>query len=566
MKRKEIKKQNILQFSLLIIAIVLLNYISQFLFFRLDLTSDNRFTISKTSKEYIENLEDVVYFQVYLDGDLPYGFKKLQKAVKELLEEFRAYGGINIEYEFINPSANPNQQTRNEIYKQLYDKGIQPTNLQVKEKEGGQSQKIIFPGIIINYRAREYVLNILQNNPIYSPEVNLNNSIQSLEFDIITAIKNLSEPMKQDIAFIKGHRELEDVYTDDIYNTLNENYSMHDITINGQLNALNNIDLIIIAKPDSAFDEKDKYVIDQFIMNGGKAIWLIDYVKADMDSLAYTSSTLALTNKLNLEDQLFKYGVRINYDIIQDMQCAFIPVNMALQGSTPQFAPVPWIYFPLISPVTNHSITKNINLIKAEFASVIDTVGTNPDVKKTVLLHSSQYSKVVRAPLRIGLEIINDKLSVDQFPKSNLPIAVLLEGEFESVFKNRLTSTLLNSEEINFKEKSIPTKMIIISDGDIIKNQVRMVGSELQAFPLGYDRYTKQTYGNKDFIVNCVNYLLDDSGIMNIRKKEVALRLLDKQKINSQHLLWQIVNIFIPILLLLLLGIFWFSLRKNRFA
>lgn len=563
MKRKEIKKQNIIQFSLLILIIILLNYISNFLFFRLDLTSDKRYSISETTKEYIADLEDVVYFQIYLDGDLPYGFKKLQRSVKELLDEFRAYGGNNIEYEFFNPSANPDQKTRNEIYKQLYNKGLQPTNLQVKEKDGSQSQQIIFPGMVINYRAREYVLNILQNNPIYSPEVNLNNSLQSLEYEVVTAIKSLTEPFKQEVAFIDGHRELESVYVEDIYNTLSENYNLSRIKIDGQLNALEGKDLIIIAKPDSLFDEKDKYIIDQFIMNGGKSLWLLDYISANMDSLAYTSATLAVNKQLNLEDQLFKYGVRINQNIIQDMQCAYIPVNMAMQGAPAQFSPAPWIYFPLLSP-SNHPIAKNINLVKTEFASSIDTVGNNPDMKKTVLLRSSQYAKTVRAPLRIGLEIINEPLDAKRFPKSYLPIAVLLEGEFESVFQNRLASALLESNEINYKEKSGPNKMIVIADGDIIKNQVRRSGNEEIPFPLGYDRYTKQTYGNKDFIINCVNYLLDDSGIMNIRKKEVKLRLLDQQKINTHRIAWQFINVIVPVLIILLLGLIWFYIRKKK--
>jgi gliding motility-associatede transport system auxiliary component len=566
MKRKEVKKQNIIQFSLLIVIIILLNYISNFLFFRVDLTSDKRYIISETTKKYISELEDVVYFQIYLDGDLPYGFQKLQRSAKELLEEFRAYGGDNIEFEFYNPSANPDQQTRNEIFKQLYDKGLQPTNLQVKGKDGAQSQQIIFPGMVINYRARENVLNILENNSIYSPEVNLNNSIQNLEYEIITAIKSLTYPFKEEIAFIDGHRELEEVYVDDINFTLGENYSVSRIKINGQLDALQGIDLIIIAKPDSTVDEKDKFVIDQFVMNGGKILWLVDNIKADMDSLAYTSSTLAITQQMNLEDILFKYGVRINYNIIQDMQCAFIPVNMAIQGAQPQFAPAPWVYFPLLSPQNTHPISKNINLVKTEFASVIDTVGNNPEIEKTILLSSSAYSKTVRAPLRIGLEIVNEELDAKRFPKSNLPIAVLLEGEFESVFKNRLTSTLLESDEIDFKEKSEENKMIVIADGDIIKNQVRKSGDQIIPFPLGYDRFTQQTYGNKDFLINCINYLLDDSGVMDIRKKEVTLRLLDKQKTNTNHLFWQLINIFFPLIIIILFGAIWFYIRKKKYT
>ena len=236
-------------------------------------------------------------------------------------------------------------------------------------------------------------------------------------------------------------------------------YQVNNITINGKIEALKGQSAIILVGPDSSVTEKDKYVIDQFVMNGGKVLWLVDNIKADMDSLAYTSSTLAVNQQLNLEDILFKYGVRINYNIILDMQCAYIPVNMAMQGAQPQFAPVPWVYFPLLSPLNTHPISKNINLIKTEFASVIDTVGNNSNLKKTILLQSSNYSRTVRAPLRIGLEIINEELEAKRFPKADLPIAVLLEGEFESVFQNRLTSTLLDSDEINFMEKSVPNKI-----------------------------------------------------------------------------------------------------------
>ena len=566
MKRKEIKKQNIIQLLLLIITIVLVNYISSYWFFRIDLTQEKRHTISEHTKDYLKSLDDVVYFQIFLDGDLPYGFKKLQKSLKETLEEFRVYGKDNIQYEFFNPSESEDQKTRNEIYKQLYKKGIEPTNLQIKEKDGSKSQKIIFPGMLITFKGKETALTILQNNPLHPPETNLNNSIQNIEFELINASRKLSNHIKPKISFIKGHSELDENETADIKQTLSGFYNVSTTKIAGKLNSLVNFDLIIIAQPDSAFSEKDKFIIDQFIMNGGKVLWALDFVKSNMDSLAYTSSTISLNNKLNLDDILFKYGVRINYNLIQDIQCAVIPVNTAIAGAAAKFSPIPWLYFPLITPQNNHPITKNINLIKTEFVSAIDTVGNNNLIEKTILLKSSKYSKTVRTPIRISLELINQQPDPAQFFQSNLPIAVLLEGIFDSNYKNRLTYEIAKSDEIKFQEKSRSTKMIVIADGDIIRNQIQQSGNNIYPLPLGYDRYTKQTYGNKEFVMNSINYLLDDSGFMNIRNRELKLRLLDKQKINNRKIIWQIINIGLPLFFILLFGIFWNLNRKKKFA
>lgn len=572
MNRKEIKKDNIIQLALVISGIAFLSVISNYFFARLDLTSDKRYTLSDHTKEMLSELDDIVYFKVYLDGDLPAGFIRLQNATVELLDEFRAYGKDNIQYEIINPAESADQKTRNQVFQQLYEKGLDPTNLQLKEKDGSTSQKILFPGVMISYKGTEIPVNILKNYTGYSAETNLNSSIQALEYEFAFAIKQLTLKKVPKIAFIEGHGELSAMQVDDIAKSLAEFYHLERVKIDGQLYSLsdtlnqNIYDLIVVAKPDSAFSELDKYIIDQYIMRGGRALWLIDNVSVNMDSLAYTRSTLALINDLNLDDMLFRYGVRINPKLIQDMQCAVIPVNTALMGQPAKFAPAPWLYFPLMIPSDSHPITRNLDMIKAQFASSLDFVGENKQIKKNFILASSKYSRTVNAPVLIDLGMINEKMAPSRFNQSFIPVAGLLQGKFESVFKNRIPPRMANSDEFEIKEMSQPTKMIVVADGDIIRNQVSGVGENKKSLPLGYDRYTKQTFGNKEFIMNCINYLCNNEGLMEARSKEYKLRMLDQPKIMENKITWQLINVLVPILLVILFGLTYNYIRKRKFT
>ena len=572
MQRKKIKQDSIFQLIVTISIIVLFAVASNYLFTRIDLTSDSRYTLSSHTKELIKELDDIVYFKVYLNGDLPAGFKRLENATHEILDDFRAYGKDNVQFEFINPSESSDQKTRNEIFKQLYQKGLDPTNLQVKEKGGGNSQKIIFPGVIVSYRGMEIPVNILKNYMGYSPEGNLNASIQALEYELTFAIHKLTTSEVPKIGFIDGHGELDNFQVGDIANTLSELYHLERIRLNGDIYSLqdnlsrNKYDLIVIAKPKSTFSEEDKFLIDQFIMNGGRSLWFIDEVNVNMDSLAYTRTTLGLTNKLNIDDQLFKYGVRINPNLIQDVQCAVIPVNTALYGQQPKFEPAPWIYFPLMSPSQNHIITRNLDMIHSQFVGSIDTVGINPEIKKTVILSSSKYSRTVMAPVLVDLSLISEKISANRFNKSYLPTGVILEGEFPSIYTNRTLPIKTQNSKFIFKDKSEQTKMIIFSDGDLIRNHVREDGENSEVLPLGYDRFTKQTYGNKELILNCVNYLCDMHGLLESRTKEYKLRMLDKPKITKERTKWQIINVLLPILLVVLGGFAFNYFRKKRYS
>lgn len=573
-KRKKIKYNNSIQLIISLLIIIVLNIVSQFLYTRLDLTTEKRYTLSDATKKFLKNLDDVVLFKVYLEGDFPAGFKRLKSETKEMLDEFRAYSK-NIEYKFINPSEGKDKKALKNFYKQLMNKGLEPTNLQVKTNDG-TSQTIIFPGAIVSYKDKEMPLQLLTSQQGAPAEVSLNNSIQGLEYNIANVIRKISIREKPKIAFITGHGELGEEQTADILYTLSDYYDVQRVSIKGKINSLgersaktgkfvNKFKAIVIAKPDSAFPEKDKFLIDQYIMRGGKVIWLIDPVMATMDSLrkSYQSETIGFANNLNLDDMLFTYGVRINTNLVLDINALPIPVITGQVGDQPQQSMLPWYYFPLVNPASKHPIVNNLNAVKCEFASSLDTVG-NRDINKTILLTTSKYSRTLNTPVRISLDILYKKPDPRMYNKANLPVSVLLEGSFTSNFKGRVAPEILEDKErFDFRETSVKTDMIVISDGDIIKNQLHY--SKGYPLPLGYDQYTNQTFGNKDFILNCIDYLCDESGLMTVRSRELKLRLLDKTRINNNKLSIQITNVAIPVIIILIFGIIMTIIRKRMY-
>jgi ABC-2 type transport system permease protein len=557
------KKRDLTALALTIIILILLNVVASFIFHRFDLTTEKRYTLSPVTKKILSNLDETVFVKVYLEGEFPAGFKRLRNETKEMLDEFRTYSNNNIEYEFINPSENPDKKQQNEVYKQLYDKGLQPFNVENK-KEEGTTQQIIWPGAIVSYKGQEVPWKLLKTSMVgYSAEGQLNNSIQSLEYEFASCIRNLSTKTHNEIGFLEGQGELDTLAVDDIKNALGEFYQLKRVRIDGQLNALKGLTALVIAKPDTAFSEKDKFVLDQFIMKGGKVLWCIDALDTRVDSLARTGRTLAVPYDLQIDDLLFKYGVRINTNMVLDIQSAVLPVNTAYRGQQPKIEMKPWIYAPVILPTNNHPIVKNLDVIKLDFASSIDFV-ESPGITKTVLLTTSKNSKTINAPARVDMRIMQYQQDEEQFKNSFQPIAVLLEGEFESAFKNRITSKeILNDSAIAFKDHGVNTKMIVISDGDIIRNDIQTSG---KPFPLGYYKYTNQTFGNKNLILNCINYLCDDSGLISVRSRELTLRLLDKKKIKLDRLKWQLINTVIPLLLVFIYGIVHFLRRKRKYT
>lgn len=560
---KQLKKKNIRTFSLLLLFIIAINVLSSFLFTRIDLTTEKRYTLSKATKKILKNIDDVVYFKIYLEGDFPAGFKRLKNETREMLNQFKAYNTL-IQYEFINPSEGKNKKQTNNIYKELYTKGIEPTNLQVKNNDGS-SQQIIFPGAIVTYKEKELPLQLLNSQLGVAPEAILNSSIESLEYNIASVLKKLSLTTKPKIAFLQGHGELDKYETGSIAAMLSEYYDVNQITLLNNLNALDKIKALIIAKPNRIFSEKDKFIIDQFVMNGGKLIWLVNPVFASMDSLRTENQTIGISQKLGIEDQLFKYGVRLNYDLIQDLNAMPLPIKTGNMGNQPQFSYLPWYFFPVIMPTVKHPIVNNLNAVKFEFTSSIDTVGSSK-IKKTILLTTSQYTRLIQTPVSISLDIMQEKPNEKAFNKSYIPTAVLLEGEFPSLFKNRLSDSMINQPNYHFKELSIPNKMIVISNGDVIKNDIQLTNGLKYPMPLGYDKYTRETFGNKEFILNCIDYLCDDSGLIDVRSRELKLRLLDKTKTAKYKTMIQFVNVGLPVLLILLFALVNGFIRKRKFS
>lgn len=557
--------QNVSQLLVALVIIALAGFISSTWFFRLDLTSEKKYTLSNATKKILNELPEDVYIRVYLDGDLPIGFRKLQISTREILEEFRVYSGRKLKFEFINPSEEKDEDARKMIQELLLEKGLRPSNAQWRDREGGMSQKIIFPGALVNYKGIEMPVNFLRNNPGLSGTENLNQSAEGLEYELISVIRTISSDSIYKIAFLEGHGELYDPEVADASRALAQYYSIDRGQIGGNPGILDNYAAVIIARPTERFNEEDKLILDQYLMNGGGILWLVDPVAVDMDSLMYSSITTAYIRDLNINDILFKYGVRINANLIQDIQCSFIPVNTALVGNSPQYTPLPWAYFPLLQG-ENHPVTRNLNLVRTEFVSVIDTVKGNGRIDKTFLLKTSPYSRIIGVPNLINLRDAGNPLTEDDFNRQHLPVAVLLEGEFESAFKNRMISGILPAIEDDFQAHSLSTRMIVVADADIIRNDVRIQGGQAIPLELGRDRLTQELYGNKDFIVNAVNYLIDDSGLMELRTREMRIRLLDRARIGGSQIFWKLINTLLPLFIVAFAGILAAYLRKRKYG
>jgi ABC-2 type transport system permease protein len=558
---RKLKLNSWLQFIVIGLTLILLSGLSSLFSVRLDLTEDRRYTLSVPSHEVLSRLKNDVYIQVYLDGEMPVAFKRLRRSVKELLDEFRIVSGRKLDYEFINPSGAKDAGARNNQYRSLSSKGLNPVKIEAKDEEGGSSQKIIFPGMIVNYNGIEIPVNFLTNNPGLPAEQNLLHSIEGLEYEMIQTISTISSDSIYKVAFIEGQNEIPEIEVADITTSLSKYFTIDRGVLGGRPGILNNYAAIIIAGPEIFFNEKDKLVIDQYIMNGGKVLWLCNEVKVNEDSLSF-GETVALYRPLNLEDQLFKYGVRINPSIVQDLECMLIPMKVVTGGSQQQIVPVPWIYYPLLTPATDHPITRNLNKVLGKFVNYIDTVGRDPGIKKRILLTTSKYTRIINPPALITLKEVDQTPDESQFNKSYLPVAVLLSGRFQSAFRNRIINGLVEDKSFRIKTESKKTKMIIVADGDMIRNEVSRLGTSETPLPLGQDRYTLQTFGNKDFLINCINFLVDENGIMALRSRELKLRLLNKSVIRQNRFTIQLVNIAVPVLLVIIAGILYGIIRK----
>ncbi|MAZ30538.1 MAG: gliding motility-associated ABC transporter substrate-binding protein GldG [Flavobacteriales bacterium] len=554
------KRIHFIQLLCLILFLLLINIISEQFYIRIDLTKEKRYSLAEETKNILNQLDDYVYIEVYLEGDFPSGIERLSLETKRILTEFKSYNAL-FQFSFINPTESPDRKTQNEIINQLYKKGLTPTTLQVKNGDN-YSEKIIVPGAIVKYGGKEKPIQLLKSQISRNPEQNIQNSIRELEYEFTNAILNLQTTVKPSIGFLRGHGELVDLEIGDLTKSLSEKYTIDNVNLREfeldslgepdlmkKLNQIKLKKLIVIAKPKFTFLDLDKYLIDQYIMNGGKVLWLIDGTMADMDSLSNKSSFLAYPfRELNLSDQLFKYGIRVNSNIIEDISSSKIPIPVSFTNKNPQWELMPWRYFPVSIPTSDHPITSNLNAVKFDFVGSIDTVTTNPEIKKIILLETSPYTKLSNTPFEISLQSALNPPDQEKFNNGPQALAVLVEGNFQSIFKNRLSPL---NKKIEFVSNSRDTKMIVISDGDIAKNKI----SRGQPLPLGFDNYEKRQYGNKDFLLNCIDFLLEDDALIQIRTREMKMRLLDIQKINKERLFWQVTNLISPLLVIVLIGL-----------
>ena len=562
MKKRNFKLQSLTELGLVLGLLILLNLILTNYFFRIDLTSENRYSLSESSKKLASKVDDVLFVKVYLEGDFPAGFKRLRQSTKEMLDEFSAYTNGKMQYEFIDPFENADAKKANDILRELGEKGLQPTNVQIK-KDDESTQKLIVPGAVFYYKGKEYPVNLLKAQFGQGPEEVINESIELMEYEIANVLRKCVETKVKQVAFIDDHGELGRWDVADASQELKEFYAVTRIPLALQTpQSLMKNDALIIAKPTTLFSEYEKFLLDQFVMHGGKILWLLESQIADMDSMGRSAMFMTGSYDLNVDDMLFKWGVRVNPNMVQDLQCNAIPILSTLRNGTPQQKLLPWMFFPVAAPSQQnpHIIVKGIDPVFFQFASSIDTT-SNKDIKKTILLTSSPYSRTVGAPVKVDLNMARTQPDPNMFTTGNVPLAVLLEGKFVSLFQYRPGA---KTDALPYKPFIENGKMIVVSDGDVIRNQRKESTGEI--FPLGYDRYTNQQFGNKRFLLNCMDYLCDDSGIIEVRAKEIKLRLLDKGKLKTERLKWQLVNLFIPIAIMLVFGLVNKMIRKRKYT
>jgi len=553
------KQNKLLTNGLALLAFILINVIASFFYTRIDLTEDKRYTLSEQASEAVSAFNSTMVIDVLLEGELPAEFAKLKVETKQILEEF-ASRNDNIKYNFVDPLSD-NTQAEATIT-ELQSLGLTPANVTVEEN-GRVSQEIIFPWAMVNYNNKTIRVPLLKNKLGASSEERVNNSVQNLEYAFADAFTKLTIKTKKRVAVIKGNGQLDDIYLADYLTTIRDYYNIGAITLDSVeknpqkvFEQLKEYDLALIAKPTEAFTDKEKYVLDQFIINGGKSIWLIDQVAIELDSLFNAEgSSMAFPRDLNLNDFFFKYGLRINPVLISDLY--FTQIVLATgEGNNSQYNPVPWFYHPMVFSRNNHPINNNLEAVRFQFANSIDTISNS--YRKTVLYSSSPLSKTAGVPKLISLDIINTPPNKENFNDGDKPLAVLIEGEFSSSFNNRILPVKLEGAKIQGNEN----KMLIIADGDVIKNQIR----NNRPLELGYDKWTNNYYGNKEFLVNSINYLLDDAGLINIRNKKVKIALLDPEKIAEQKTKWQLINVGIPVVLVLFFGFVFNYFRKRKFG
>lgn len=542
-----------------VVLVVLINLLAANYFFRIDLTEEKRYSIKQPTKEILKALEDEVHVEVYLYGELNPSFERFRKSIQETLDEFRIYSNNKVHYTFIDPAAASSQQARTEFMTDLAARGIRPTNV-IDTKNGERVEKIIFPGVIISYGGMEKGVMLLKGNKAQTQEVEINQSIEGVEYELINTIHRLASDDRKRIGLVRGHQELEGLSIAEFNNELLEAYDVFQVNLE-KSKVLADYDLLIIAKPKIRYSPLEKYNLDQYIMNGGRVLFLLDRMEADMDSVM-SENYFAFPYELDLEDQLFKYGVRLNPDLVQDLTSSLYPVITGQSGGgKPKIERMDWPFFPLINRYADHPITRNIDAVITKFTSSLDTVKAT-GIRKTPLMFTSQYSRTLVAPVPVSVNALRENPEKEQFTKSYLPVGYLLEGKFSSLYKNRFIPD--GADQNSFKGDGVDSKIVVIADGDLAANVVNPRTGQPQA--LGFDPFTNYTFANRDLLMNAVAFLVDDNGMISARNKEVKIRPLEKTKIKEERMKWQVINVALPVLAMLLYGAGRAYWRKRRFG
>jgi ABC-2 type transport system permease protein len=553
-----------IDFILMVAILIVINIIGGYFYYQIDLTEENRFTLADPTEEVLENIDDVINIQVLLEGDFPAGFKRLQSGVDEVLRRFKASCPY-LDVTYLDPNEGGPERV-NALRQRLAETGIAPVNLRVNDGTALQ-EKLIYPYAIFNFAGRSVPVNFLENNPGFNQEQNLNNSIGQLEYKFINAINKIKTPIQSTILFLDGRGELSEAQTFS-FNYELKRFNLTDrLPIDSTIAISTDVDLLIVAKPRQPFSQRDKFIIDQYIMNGGRVLWLIDRLDVSLDSIGGRNDFVPMPIDINLDDMFFKYGFRINNDLVLDLECSRIPQVVGQQGGRPQIELIPWYYHTLAVPFSDHPISKNLDRINLFFPSSIDSVKTKTQVEKTSLLSSSQYSRKQLVPTRVNFEILRYEPDPDKFDKPHQVVAMLLEGQFPSLFENNVTEEMTTTFKrlgLEFRETSVKTKMIVISDGDIAKNLLDKNGKPQ---PLGFNKWENFVFeSNSDLLLNSVEYLLDDTGLLEARSKDLKLRLLDKVRCQEERTYWQMFNIGLPLLFLLVFGIGFNYFRRRKYT
>ena len=541
-----------------VMAVVVINQMSSRWFFRVDLTEEKRYTISEPTRQLLRDLDDVVYVDVFLEGDFPPAFKRLQKAVRETLDEYKVYAGKNLEFRFVNPSTAASEKSRNEFYQSLAGKGIQPTNV-FDQANGTQTQNLLFPGALLRSATDETAVNFLKGNKSAGPQEQINQAIEGLEYELSTAIRKLTRPRNRRIALLKGHGELDTVQIAGLSSALLEHYRVYHVDLR-QKEDLKGYDAIVMASPREPFSEPDKYKIDQFIMRGGRGLFLIESMELNLDS-AGGAGTYAIPRELNLNDLFFRWGFRINQDLVIDLNASPYPVVVGNIGDQPQVALMPWPFFPLINRYAAHPMVRNLDAIYARTVSTVDTVKA-PELQRTALMFTSEYSRILSAPVRVSVNDLRNEMMPEFFRAGPQPIAWLAEGHFLSLYRNRPLPE--GAERAGFIAEGGESRIILCSDGDLARNDVNPKTGQPQE--LGFDPFTNMHYANPEFLLNALNYLLEEDGLIRARGKEIRIRPLDPVKVKEQALRWKLINLLLPLALIAVFGLAKNALRKRCYA